>query len=63
MSTLVQEQSNKPASDSRGAIIAAVLERQRRVGVLWSIVTADDRALEGAVVRARMGLSIVGVKI
>ena len=47
-----QQQQGNQGSGSSGAAAAG--------GVRWS--TADDRALEEAVVRARMGLLFVGVK-
>jgi RNA exonuclease 1 len=47
-----QQQQENQGSGSSGATVPD--------GVRWS--TADDRALEEAVVRARMGLLFVGVK-
>jgi RNA exonuclease 1 len=50
--TSQQQQQGNQGSGSSGSAAAG--------GVRWS--TADDRALEEAVVRARMGLLFVGVK-
>jgi hypothetical protein len=61
MSTLAarraEYQASQQVKESGSAAAAAEIEGGT---VLWS--TADDRALEEAVVRARMGLLFVGVK-
>jgi hypothetical protein len=61
MSTLAarraEYQASQQGKESGSAAAAAEIEGGT---VRWS--TADDRALEEAVVRARMGLLFVGVK-
>jgi hypothetical protein len=61
MSTLAARRAEYQASQQGNQCGSAVAASGSEGGtVRWS--TADDRALEEAVVRARMGLLFVGVK-